>query len=155
MSIDLSTLPDKVIYNEFLRRFNCAQNPERRIILFGPPASGKGTQGEKLTHQLCACHISTGDLLRHEIQQKTEIGNKVDEIMKKGELVPDDLVIDLLQKKLNSEECKRAAIFDGYPRTLNQAKKLDEMLAKEGKKIDKVFNFDIDEATVVERYASS
>ncbi len=151
MQATLASFPDKIIIDEYNRRIKCSTYPERRIILFGPPASGKGTQGDKLTYDLCACHISTGDLLRHEIAQKSVIGKKVESIMNKGELVPGDMVIDVLKNKLHSEECQKAAIFDGYPRTLNQAKKLDEMLSKERKKSDTVFNFDISESAVIER----
>ena len=105
----------------------------------------------KLVQELCSCHISTGDLLRKEIREKTDLGMKAKEIMNRGYLVPDDLVIDVLAKKLQSDECKKGAVFDGYPRTIEQAKKLDALLAKSGHKIDQVINFEIDDATLIDR----
>lgn len=149
---DLKSIPDKILYDEFFRRVKCTQYPERRIVLFGPPGCGKGTQGQKLEDELCSCHIATGDLLRQEIRDKTELGTKAQDIMNRGELVPDDLVIEIIRKAIHKDECKKGVVFDGFPRTVAQAEKLDQMLEKEGKGVDKVFNFEIDEETLVERY---
>lgn len=101
--------------------------------------------------ELCSCHISTGDLLRKEIKDKTELGTKAKDLMDRGDLVPDDLVIDILGKKLKTEECSSGAIFDGYPRTVEQAKKLDSLLSQSGQKLDKVFNFEVDDETLIKR----
>eukprot|EP00330_Aristerostoma_sp_ATCC50986_P011970 CAMPEP_0114585780 /NCGR_PEP_ID=MMETSP0125-20121206/9219_1 /TAXON_ID=485358 ORGANISM="Aristerostoma sp., Strain ATCC 50986" /NCGR_SAMPLE_ID=MMETSP0125 /ASSEMBLY_ACC=CAM_ASM_000245 /LENGTH=136 /DNA_ID=CAMNT_0001780991 /DNA_START=49 /DNA_END=459 /DNA_ORIENTATION=- len=102
----------------------------QRIVLFGPPGSGKGTQSMNLINEMKSCHISTGDLLRKEIREQTELGRQAKDIMSRGELVPDNLVIGILKNKLSTPECKKSAIFDGFPRTVNQAKKLDEMLGE-------------------------
>jgi len=152
-SFDLSSVPDQAIFDEFTRRVKCSKLPEQKIILFGPPGSGKGTQGSRLTHELCSCHISTGDLLRNEIRGGTELGNKAKDIMSAGGLVPDEVVIEILKKKIESPECKRGAVLDGFPRTFEQAKKLDDMLIQQGSKIDKVLNFQVNEQQLLERLA--
>lgn len=121
------------------------------INVLGPPGSGKGTQASRLTYELCGCHISTGDLLRNEIRGNTELGSKAKDIMSAGGLVSDEIVIEILKKKLESPECKRGAILDGFPRTFEQAKKLDEMLVQQGSKIDQVFNFQVDEQNLLDR----
>jgi len=118
----------------------------------GPPGSGKGTQGTRITNELCSCHISTGDLLRKEIRDGTELGMKAKEVMNAGGLVSDDLVLQILKKKIDAPECKKGVVFDGFPRTVEQAKKLDEILANSNNKIDQVFNFHIDDNVLVDRY---
>jgi len=120
----------------------------------GPPGSGKGTQANRITNELCSCHISTGDLLRKEIRDGTELGMKAKEVMNSGGLVSDDLVLQILKKKVDAPECKKGVIFDGFPRTVEQAKKLDEILATSNNKIDQVFNFHIDDSVLVDRYKS-
>lgn len=162
---DLTAIPDQAIYDEFQRRMKCAQYPQQKIVLFGayilfsrvltfaigPPGSGKGTQGLRLTHELCSCHISTGDLLRQEIRDKSDLGTEAKDIMNAGGLVPDDIVIKILQRKLSTPECSKGAVFDGFPRTFQQAKKLDEMLSETGSKINHVFNFEIDDEALLDR----
>lgn len=162
--VDLSSVPDQEIFDEFNRRMRCSKFPEQKIILFGipslchlfynllgPPGTGKGTQGSKLAYELCSCHISTGDLLRYEIQDGTDLGKQAKDIMRTGALVPDSIVLQILQKKLDSPECKKGAVFDGFPRTFEQAKKLDETLQAKGTKINKVYNFQVDEKDLLER----
>jgi adenylate kinase len=149
--LNLKEVPDKFIYEEYFRRVRCYHYPERRIVLFGPPGSGKGTQAARLTNEICACHISTGDMLRREMTQGTEVGLKAKEIMNRGDLVPDDVVINMIQKKIRSKDCAKGVVFDGFPRTVEQAQRLDEMLEFNHKKIDKVFSFELDEKTLVER----
>lgn len=104
----------------------------QRIILFGPPGSGKGTQSMNLIKEFDSFHISTGDLLRKEIREQSELGTSAKGYMDRGELVPDELVINILKKALYSAEANKNAVFDGFPRTVAQAKKLDEMLAENG-----------------------
>jgi adenylate kinase len=149
--LTIKEVPDKYIYQEFFRRVRCSHYPERMIVLFGPPGSGKGTQGMKLVDELCGCHLSTGDLLRKEIRDKSELGKHAEEIMNRGELVPDQVVLDIIEKNVFSDQCRKGAVFDGFPRTVEQAKKLDEILNRRGKKIDRVFNFEVDDNTLVDR----
>jgi len=152
-SEDIKAVPDQLIFDEFFRRAKCLQYPAKKIVLFGPPGSGKGTQASRITNDLCSCHISTGDLLRKEIRDGTELGTKAKEVMNSGGLVSDDLVLQILKKKIDSPECQKGVIFDGFPRTTVQAKKLDEILAQSNTKIDQVFNFHIDDAVLVDRLA--
>mmetsp|Transcript_36520 Transcript_36520/g.42638 ORF Transcript_36520/g.42638 Transcript_36520/m.42638 type:complete len:241 (-) Transcript_36520:194-916(-) len=149
--VDLSRLPDQAIFDEFFRRYKCSLYPDRRVVLFGPPGSGKGTQAPKLASEYCICHLSTGDLLRAEVSSGSKLGNKVKEIMEKGALVPDEDVIELIKNKMTAPECQKGMILDGFPRTIEQAKKLDEMYEKTGTKIDKVFEFKIPDEQLIER----
>ena len=89
--------------------------------------------------------------MRNEIQEGSELGKQAKDIMSTGALVPDAVVLQILQKKLDTPECKRGAVFDGFPRTFEQAKKLDETLMQKGGKIDKVFNFQVDEQNLLDR----
>ncbi len=97
-----------------------------QIILFGSPGVGKGTQAKLLSEQLNIPHISTGDILRKAVQDKTELGLKAAEIMNRGELVPDDIMIGIIKDVLKSERCRNGFILDGFPRTTVQAEALDK-----------------------------
>ena len=121
------------------------------IILLGPPSCGKGTQGPIIKDKLGISHVSTGDLLRAAVAEGTDIGKQADEVMKSGGLVSDDLVIALFKAELSKPENKKGLLLDGFPRTIEQAKKLDEMLAEAGQKINLVIEFQLDDAILVER----
>jgi len=123
------------------------------LILFGPPAAGKGTQAKRLVDGRNMVQLSTGDMLRAAIASGSELGNKVAGVMERGELVTDEIVIALIEERLPETEAAGGAIFDGFPRTLAQAKALDEMLAKRGKKIDLVIRLKVDDAALIERIA--
>lgn len=110
------------------------------IILLGPPGSGKGTQSTYLSSAYKLNHISTGDILRSEINEKTKLGLKAESFMNSGSLVPDNLIIEMVSKKLS---LLNSVLLDGFPRTLNQAEALDNELAALNKKIDFVFYFDV------------
>jgi len=118
------------------------------IIFLGPPGSGKGTQAKILANKRNFIHISTGDLFREEIEKKTELGLKVKSFIDQGKLVPDEIVIDVIRSRINPSS---NILFDGFPRTVEQAEKLDEMMDGFGKKIDIVFFFEINENDVVKR----
>uniref|UniRef100_A0A7N0SZJ7 adenylate kinase n=1 Tax=Kalanchoe fedtschenkoi TaxID=63787 RepID=A0A7N0SZJ7_KALFE len=136
---------------ELLRRMKCASKPDKRVILIGAPGSGKGTQSPVIKDEYCLCHLATGDMLRAAVAAKTPLGVKAKEAMEKGELVSDDLVVGIIDEALKKPSCQKGFILDGFPRTVTQAQKLDEMLEKRGIKIDKVLDFAIDDAILEER----
>lgn len=121
------------------------------IVLFGPPAAGKGTQAKRLVSERSMVQLSTGDMLRAAIAAKSELGQKVEQIMSSGGLVSDQIVIDLINENLDRSEACGGAIFDGFPRTVAQAQALDEMLSLRGSRIDKVIRLKVDEVALVER----
>eukprot|EP00270_Netrium_digitus_P016492 TRINITY_DN5928_c0_g1_i1.p1 TRINITY_DN5928_c0_g1~~TRINITY_DN5928_c0_g1_i1.p1 ORF type:complete len:243 (-),score=61.15 TRINITY_DN5928_c0_g1_i1:291-1019(-) len=147
----LADVPSGELMNELLRRLKCATKPEKRLILIGPPGSGKGTQSPLLREKHCLCHLATGDMLRAAVAKKTALGLKAKETMEKGELVSDELVIGIIGEALQRPSCEKGFILDGFPRTVVQAEKLDSMLAKNGTKVDKVLNFDIPDEVLEER----
>lgn len=100
------------------------------IVLFGPPGAGKGTQAQYMVEQFNLVHISTGDLLRNEIAQQTDLGKQAQVLIEKGELVPDEIVIGMIESKLNSNCHCKGFIFDGFPRTVAQAEALDKLTAQ-------------------------
>ena len=143
--MDLSSVTDKELFAEFSRRMYCSSQPKKNVLLIGPPGSGKGTQSAKLTEEFCWCSLSTGDMLRDAISKGTDIGKKADSIIKRGELVPDEIVINLIEKKLQSPECRYGSLLDGFPRTMVQTKKLEDFFKNKNSQIDNVINFEIHE----------
>jgi len=121
------------------------------LLLFGPPGAGKGTQAKFLIELLGVPQISTGDMMRAERKSGSELGRKFDEYMSAGKLVPDGLVLDLIEKRLTEDDAKNGAIFDGYPRTVAQAEALDQLLGKLGRGIDRVVSLDVPLGAIVER----
>jgi adenylate kinase len=121
------------------------------IILFGPPAAGKGTQAKRLVESRGMVQLSTGDMLRAAIASGSELGMRVKGIMERGELVSDAIVIELIESRLPEAEASGGAIFDGFPRTVGQAQALDIMLKGRGRQIDKVLRLKVDEEALVAR----
>ena len=121
------------------------------IMLLGPPGGGKGTQANLLINKFNIPQISTGDMLREHIKNKTELGNLAKEFMEKGELVPDSLILDMMEDKLSSNKCKNGFILDGFPRTIPQAEGLNTILKKIDKVLDKVIVLDVNDNNIVER----
>ena len=119
--------------------------------MVGPPGAGKGTQGPFIKDSLCLCHLATGDMLRDAVAKGTELGKKAKDVMARGELVSDELVIGLFKENMSQPECERGMLLDGFPRTTVQAEKLDAMFKESGKQIDKVVEFKVDDETLVER----
>ncbi len=124
-----------------------------RLIFHGPPGVGKGTQAGRIGLEENINHISSGDLLRAAVDAKTEIGLKAREYIENGLLVPDELIVNIVADKINSAECEKGFILDGFPRNLSQAKVLDSTLEKVGKKIDRVFSFTASEEVIITRIA--
>ncbi len=121
------------------------------IIIFGAPGSGKGTQSQKLIDKYHLMHISTGDILRSEIENRTELGKHAAKFMNRGKLVPDEMVIDILHELFIHKPAKVGYILDGFPRTLEQGKALDSMLSKRNTKINVVLSLEVDNKHLTER----
>jgi adenylate kinase len=121
------------------------------LVLFGPPGAGKGTQSKRLVDLLKVPQVSTGDIMRAERASGSELGQRFDHFMSQGLLVPDELVLELIEQRLSQSDCVRGAIFDGYPRTVAQAEAFDKVLAKLGRKLDKVVSMEVPLEEMVER----
>ena len=122
-----------------------------RTILLGPPGAGKGTQAVRIVEKYGIPHISTGDIFRDNIKRQTELGKKAQEYMNKGELVPDDLVIEIATDRLLRDDCKKGFLLDGFPRTVYQAEKLDEFMQAHDGKIDHVINLEVEDDLLIFR----
>ena len=121
------------------------EGPEKvDLVLFGPPGAGKGTQAKRLTEILAVPQISTGDMMRSERSSGSDLGKRFDSYMSQGLLVPDAMVLELVELRLKKADAAKGAIFDGYPRTTTQAESLDSMLIKLGRKIDRVVSIQVE-----------
>jgi adenylate kinase len=114
-----------------------------KIILFGPPAAGKGTQANLIKDTLNVPHLSTGDMLRAAVAEGSEVGKKAESIMKEGGLVSDDIIVGVIKDRLSKDDCVKGCILDGFPRTVAQAEALDAMLNESSMKIDLVIDFQV------------
>lgn len=124
----------------------------KNIVIFGAPGSGKGTQSDNIIAEFGVAHISTGDVLRAEIKAGSELGNTAAKYINEGKLVPDELIIDMLAKTLDSKgKDIPGVIFDGFPRTIAQAEALDKMLAERGEKVNTVIGLEVDDAELIKR----
>ena len=121
------------------------------LILLGPPGTGKGTQAKLISERLGALHIATGDLFRDAVKQGSELGERAKEYMDRGDLVPDDLTIDMLLERIDQPDAQGGVIFDGFPRTLQQAQALDRALAGKGKKADAALHITAPDDEIVRR----
>lgn len=124
-----------------------------RIIFLGPPGAGKGTQSQRLVEFLGIPHLSTGELLRQAIRDRTKAGKLAEPYIANGQLAPDEIVLKLVDERLASDDCAAGAMFDGFPRTLRQAESLDQTLQSSGKPIDLVLELKVDDADVIRRLA--
>ena len=122
-----------------------------KIIMLGAPGAGKGTQAKQIAAKYEIPHISTGDIFRENIKKGTELGKKAQEYMNRGELVPDDLVIEIATTRLLEDDCKNGFLLDGFPRTVYQAEKLDEFLQSHDSKIDNVIDIAVGKDELIER----
>ncbi|KHG20086.1 Adenylate kinase B [Gossypium arboreum] len=123
-SVNLEEIPSESLMNELLRRMKCAPKPDKRLILIGPPGSGKGTQSPIIKYEHCLCSLATGDMLRAAVSVKTPLGIKAKKAMDKGELISDDLVVGIIDEAMNKPSRKKGFILDGFPRTVAQAQKV-------------------------------
>tara|TARA_B100001027_G_scaffold208808_1_gene174418 strand:- start:639 stop:1190 length:552 start_codon:yes stop_codon:yes gene_type:complete len=121
-----------------------------RIILFGPPGCGKGTQATFISEALAIPHLSTGDMLRSAVSSGSEIGLKAKNIMERGGLVSDQIVLSIVEQRIAKDDCEKGFILDGFPRTVNQAEKLDSLLSTSNK-LDYVLRIKVDEEEIIKR----
>lgn len=121
------------------------------LVLLGAPGAGKGTQAAIISHKLGVAHIASGDLFRQAVEKGTELGQLVKAYMDRGALVPDEVTIQLISERLNDSDCKEGCVFDGFPRTVEQAKALDKMLASRGLAIDSAIYIEVPEEELLKR----
>ncbi|MGD8604221.1 MAG: adenylate kinase [Anaerolineales bacterium] len=121
------------------------------IVMLGPPGAGKGTQAKRITKVLCVPHVSTGDLFREHLKNKTELGQLANQYMAKGELVPDDVTIEMVRDRLSRADCGDGVVLDGFPRTCPQAEALDELLRGMNRELSAVFYIRLDDDSVIRR----
>ena len=124
------------------------------IVLLGAPGAGKGTQAEKLVEDMGLCHISTGDILRQAVKDETELGLKAKGFMDAGDLVPDELIIDLMRERIQQPDTAKGVILDGFPRTTTQAVALDAMLKELERPLDAAVLVNVDAEVIVKRLTS-
>ena len=122
-----------------------------RLIFIGPPGAGKGTQSKRLIEYLKVPHLSTGDMLRQEIEDRTEYGLRSQEYMTLGKFVPDSIILEIVGRRLDQRDCAVGCLFDGFPRTLVQAAALDDFLARRGTPLDGVLELVVDREELVRR----
>ncbi|MCJ1338140.1 adenylate kinase [Bachmanniomyces sp. S44760] len=129
-----------------------SNSPSIRMILMGPPGAGKGTQAPKIQDRFCACHLATGDMLRSQVAKKTQLGREAKKIMDQGGLVSDEIMINMIKNELDTNnDCSNGFILDGFPRTVAQAERLDDMLTKKAQKLQHAVELQIDDGLLVSR----
>jgi adenylate kinase len=124
-----------------------------RVVLLGPPGAGKGTQAKLLREQFEACQVSTGDILRKAVADQSPLGKEASEFIKRGDLVPDSVIVKLVAERLNEKDCAPGFILDGFPRTIPQAQSLEEILQKMGLELQAVLLVQVPHTVIVERLA--
>lgn len=124
-----------------------------RIVFIGPPGAGKGTQAERIVERYKLAHLSTGDMLRAARDAQTAVGKKAEEYMSSGQLVPDEIIVEIINERLADPDCREGYLLDGFPRTIAQAEALDKMLAEKGTPLDVVLELKVPEDELFQRLA--
>ena len=124
-----------------------------RLVFIGPPGAGKGTQAEKIIATYDLAHLSTGDMLRAARDAQTEVGKKANEFMSSGQLVPDDIIVAIIEERLQQDDCQKGYLLDGFPRTIAQAEALDQMLEAKNTPLDVVLELQVPEEELFKRLA--
>jgi adenylate kinase len=124
-----------------------------RVVLLGPPGAGKGTQAKLLQENFAACQISTGDILRKAVAEKTPLGREAAQYIDSGALVPDDVIVKLVAERLKEKDCEKGFILDGFPRTIPQAESLDAILKQMGLSLNRVLSVQVPRSVIIERLA--
>jgi adenylate kinase len=124
-----------------------------KIVFIGPPGAGKGTQAERMIAKYKLAHLSTGDMLRAARDAQTEVGKKAEEYMSAGQLVPDEIIVEIIRERLGEPDCQQGYLLDGFPRTIAQAEALDKMLADKGTPLDVVLELKVPEDELFQRLA--
>ncbi|MGB7951331.1 MAG: adenylate kinase [Candidatus Binatia bacterium] len=124
-----------------------------RVVLLGPPGAGKGTQAKLLQERFEACQVSTGDILRNAVADQSPLGKETSEYIKRGALVPDNIIVKLVAERLKQEDCAKGFVLDGFPRTTSQAESLEQMLEKMGLELQYVLSVQVPPGVIVERLA--
>ena len=150
-ALELSKIATVELVRELQRRIYCAEKKQKRTIFFGPPGSGKGTQAPLIKEEYCLCHLSTGDMLREAVSSGSEMGRRAKAIMDAGKLVSDEVVTGIVGEAIKKPECANGFILDGFPRTVPQAKLLDDILKKDSVQVDRVINLEINDDLLVKR----
>lgn len=123
------------------------------LVLLGAPGAGKGTLAKRLMEMYSIPQISTGDILRAAVKEGTDIGKKAEEYMKRGDLVPDEVILGIMEERLQKKDCANGFILDGFPRTIPQAEALDKLLVRISKKLDMALNLEVPESVLIQRLA--
>ena len=125
------------------------------LVFLGPPGAGKGTQARLIAKEFGLTHLSTGDMLRHAVKtgRPAALAEKIGDVMASGKLVPDEIMVEMIEQRITQPDCAQGVILDGFPRTVSQARSLDQMLAKNNLNLLKAFFFDVDEDLLIERIA--
>ncbi len=121
------------------------------FILLGAPGAGKGTQADIIVKEMSLPHVASGDLFRHALKNGTDLGKQAESYMKAGKLVPDEITIKMILERIAKEDCKNGCVFDGFPRTLEQARALDVALEKQGKAIERAIYIEVPESVLLDR----
>ena len=127
--------------------------PKARVVLLGPPGAGKGTQAKLLEQKFSACQISTGDILRKAVAERTPLGKEAAEYINRGALVPDDVIVNLVAERLKEKDCESGFILDGFPRTIPQATSLDAILKQTGISLTAVLSIRVPHQVIIQRLA--
>ncbi|MBR0417056.1 MAG: adenylate kinase [Firmicutes bacterium] len=125
----------------------------KRVVLLGPPGAGKGTQAKKISEKYNVLHISTGDIFRANVKEGTPLGLKAKEYMDRGDLVPDELVCDLVEDRLTWDDCENGYLLDGFPRTVYQAEHFDRFIERRGHELDLVLDIEVPDEVILPRMA--